>query len=1026
MGTVVSEEAAAAIGPRQANAAVHSTIVGTDSEGRRTFDAAEFETTHVTRLIGAGALLIIAFQVVYTTEGCWLHPQGGPAALALHLFNIAAGMALLAVTRTKWFSWHWKPIVWALVVALMASTAGISVLEVRTEPLFASVLLLLVGAGGLAPWDRNWQGSIEVVGLVCLAAASWLVPLTVYQWLTLLTAVGLAHCCVALGERYRAEFAKGIDRLTDFQTHLRDKVLELERAERRARESEEAMRQIIESSLDIISITRFSDGKYVRLNPEFETSGFEIKESIGRSAFRVNEWADKGELKRYLERLTTRKRVRNMEASFKLKNGNIVPCLISSVVIDFRGEPCVVSFVRDVTRMKEVEHKLRRSEATLSKIIETSPDLIAINRLSDGRFTAVNNSFVQIAGVSKEEIAGKTPRDLSMWADPDQFSEFLGKLRSESVVRSMEVDFRGRDGRLSPFLVSAVLTDLDGEPSVVSFSRNITEIKEAENQLRSAREAALAATRAKSEFLSSMSHEIRTPMNAMLGMAELLGQSSLSEEQRRYINIMRANGDALLDLINDILDLAKIESGRLTLEHANFDLDDLVDKIGEMMAVRAHEKRLELATRIAPDVPLGLVGDPLRVRQILLNLLGNAIKFTEKGDIVLAVERVDGKPANGSEPQVTLRFSVSDTGIGIPQEKLGVIFSSFAQADSSTTRRYGGSGLGLAIVKRLVELHGGEISVMSVVGRGTCFSFTASFGVRGAAVRPRLDLDGARVLVVDDSEINRLILREILAREGGQVTEARSGAEALAELERALTQARPYRLLLLDCRMPEMDGLEVARRVKSLYQHDSAQLPCLVMLTSDDLGVQLARLREIGIQTYLVKPVRRSELIGTIARAMGEAAVAASAPAPCEDAIGSRLHPLRILLADDSAVNRMLIRAFFGGTPWQLEEAEDGQAAVDKFKSEKFDLVLMDMRMPVADGYTATRSIRNWERENHLPPTPIVALTASALEEEVRRCLEAGCDAHVSKPVRRATLLHTIEAATRGAPGSLDRANGHQ
>jgi two-component system sensor histidine kinase/response regulator len=319
-------------------------------------------------------------------------------------------------------------------------------------------------------------------------------------------------------------------------------------------------------------------------------------------------------------------------------------------------------------------------------------------------------------------------------------------------------------------------------------------------------------------------------------------------------------------------------------------------------------------------------------------------------------------------------------------------------------------------VKRLVELHGGEISVTSVVGRGTCFSFTASFGVRAAAVRPRLDLDGARVLVVDDNEIKRLILRELLTREGGEVTEARSGAQALAELERALTEGRPYRLLLLDCRMPEMDGLEVARRVKSLYQHDTAQLPCLVMLTSDDLGGQLARLREIGVQSYLVKPVRRSELISTIARAMGEAAVAASAPAPSRDRIRPALHPLRILLADDSAVNRMLIRAFFDGTPWHLDEAEDGQAAVDKFKHEKFDLVLMDMRMPVADGYTATRSIRNWERENHLTATPIVALTASALEAEVRRCLEAGCDVHVSKPVRRATLLHMIEAVARGGP----------
>jgi CheY-like chemotaxis protein len=500
-------------------------------------------------------------------------------------------------------------------------------------------------------------------------------------------------------------------------------------------------------------------------------------------------------------------------------------------------------------------------------------------------------------------------------------------------------------------------------------------------------------------------------------MTELLANSTLSDEQRRWVDVMRSNGDALLNLINDILDLARIESGRLTIECIALDLEELIDKLGDIMGLRAHEKGLELAIRIAPDVPRNLVGDPLRLRQILVNLLGNAIKFTDHGQIVLSIERADivaaGRP---DSDQIRLRFAIRDTGIGIPKDKLSIIFSSFGQADSSTTRHYGGSGLGLAIARRLVELYGGEIAVESEPGVGSCFSFVAMFGAGRAvgtpAGRPRVNLRDVETLIVDDTEVNRLILREILESKGVRVTEAPSGADALAELEKAGTTGRRFELILLDCRMPGMDGIELAARIREFYAKSGTLPPVVMMLTSDEMSVRLSQLGELGIRAYLVKPIRRAELLEAIGRAMGGAEeVAESAVRPPAAEETGVLRGLRILLADDSPDNRMLVRAFLSNTGCQLDEVEDGREAFARFTTGNYDLVLMDIRMPVIDGIEATRAIRRWENENRARRTPIIALTASALPLAVRTCLAAGCDTHVSKPIKRVTLIDAICAA---------------
>ena len=691
--------------------------------------------------------------------------------------------------------------------------------------------------------------------------------------------------------------------------------------------------------------------------------------------------------------------------------------------------------------LEQSRELLGKSEAMLRHLFDAVPDLVTVSRLTDGKFIEVNEEFLKRSGLSREQALATSTLEIDQWARPEERQLFLQKMRAEGHVRELEVDFRFQ-GAVVPYLASSVVIDLDGEACALGVGHDITRIKESEHALHeaeqrlraqveeltstqheliAAREAALAASGAKSEFLSSMSHEIRTPMNAILGMAELLEETPLNREQKKFLSIMHNNGDALLLLINDILDLAKVEAGRLVLECVDFDVEGLTDKVVETLGLRAHAKRLELAVHLMPDVPRQLGGDPLRLRQILINLIGNAIKFTETGQVVLTVER----DPMGDGPGALL-FSVSDTGIGIAADKLEAVFSNFTQADSSTTRHYGGSGLGLAIAKRLVGLMNGKIWVQSELGTGSTFHFTARFEIGSAplATEPSgvtLMLSGIRALVVDDNATNRLILREMLTSRGAEVSEAEDGPQGLALLERARLSGRPFKLLLLDCRMPGMDGFQVAERIKATG-YDG--LP-LLMLSSDDLKMELARVGQLGFDAYLVKPVRRLELFEAIAAAMarhnGDFRSTLEPPAaPSTGATESLRRPLHILLAEDARDNRILIRAYLKHSRARIDEAENGLIAVEKAQAEKYDLILMDIQMPVMDGLEAIRLIRQRERQDSSAPVPIIALTASALESDVRRSLDAGAELHVSKPVKKATLLGAIESLTLVSDGSAE------
>ena len=780
-------------------------------------------------------------------------------------------------------------------------------------------------------------------------------------------------------------------------------ITSLKKAELETKEREARFQLFAEITIEGVMI--HEDGHVMDVNPSLAAMlGYEQAELLGRNLIDFISPNDRAAVVANMSKDSGRL----LEISLVKKDGTTFLAEVEGKFMGVDGSRLRMAAVRDITKRKQAEEALKEKELQMRSITDSAHDAILMMD-PNGKIFYWNIAAERIFGYSSDEAIGKDLHQLIApkkyhEAQQKAFSKFLMSGEGNAIGKIVDLEVIRKDKTIIPVQLSLSAVKMSSGWHAVGILRDITQQKKNEEELINAKMVAEDATHAKSEFLANMSHEIRTPMNAVIGFSELLKKTDMTIKQRDYINKIDASAKSLLGIINDILDFSKMEAGKLELETVDFRLDDVINNVISMNSNKASEKNIELINNIENDVPYCLIGDPLRVGQVLLNLVNNAVKFTNEGHVLVEVSLVEK-----SDQSCRIKFAVSDTGIGLTNEQKDKLFSAFSQADTSVTRRFGGTGLGLTISKRLVEMMNGNISVESAFGAGSTFSFQIEFRMQNGAKATqqvfKKSLQNLKVLIVDDNEVSREILKEQIEAFGVVAMTVASGKAAIQEV-RSQSNQKPFDLVIMDWRMPEMDGIEAAKTILSDESID--HMPMAIMVSAFGREEVAKKAEKIGIQNFLMKPINQSLLFDTIVNMfdMDKSGMTIQSNAmPDDGAEDIRLEGVHILLVEDNVINQEVATEILGSAGATVEVANNGKEAIEAVAAQTYDLVLMDLQMPVMGGYEATKFIRADRKNQDLP---IIAMTAHAMQGVEAECKAAGMNDYVSKPIDPQNLFSTI------------------
>ena len=793
----------------------------------------------------------------------------------------------------------------------------------------------------------------------------------------------------------------------------RNELLEMlkgknEELENRAIELNKISLAIIHSPVSVMITDR--DGRIEYVNPKFTAmTGYHAEEILGQNPRFLKSGSHSEEFYRNLWTKILSGQQWYGELCNIRKDGSIFweSTSISPVQNAENEITHFVAVKEDITQRKQMQNSIDKERQTLRDMMDSSP--VAIGISMGGKLRYANQTFLKILDIRMGDPIAQ------VYLNPEDRVPIIEKLQKEGIVSNYEVKMRGMEGRVIDIMLTFLPTTYDGEPAILGWLVDISTLKKMQEELgtkveglKKARKATLnimedldvarkeadSAAQAKADFLANMSHEIRTPMNAIIGFSNLAMKTDMDRKQRDYISKIQQSGKHLLGIINDILDFSKIEAGKLSVEHTEFELEKVLENVSNLISEKTAAKGLELVFCVEKGTSSYLVGDPLRLGQILVNYSNNAVKFTEQGEIVVSVKVIEE-----TADDCLIRFAVRDTGIGLTQEQIGKLFQSFQQADTSTSRKYGGTGLGLAISKKLANLMGGDVGVESEHGKGSTFWFTARLGKGAARAKtylPNPDLRGKRILVVDDNEMSRMVLSEMLTGMTFAVKDVSSGKKALTEINAAAEKGEPYEVVLLDWQMPEMDGVATARAIRKL---PVTPQPYMIMVTAYGREEVLKEAAEAGLEDVLIKPVSSSMMFDTLLQVLGgkhEEQRAGEQPATAGIENLAAIKGASILLVEDNEFNQQIACELLTEAGFKVDVAENGQKSLEMLDKHPYDIILMDMQMPVMDGVTATREIRKIESFKDLP---VIAMTANVMEADIEKCRDAGMWDHVGKPI---------------------------